>query len=417
MMENEKEVIKALKDAASEADKIDQETEEKILTDDQIEAAVKDAADFVDSLKSEVADTNSKIINFPTVDTDMEKKDMNVVVDPATGEEKILGPADIKNALNFSNIIDSINDDDNYLDGEEADIEVTEEDVDKYIKSDNANQSELGMYMKDSDNNIPLEDIKALLGIVNRRDRGEKFSMYKALPQSIKDLINKYIGDNKATMQYDAITLNTIRNSVAEALIEEFIADIKLDTIKHDFAEDMEKIYSESAKEISEASLDYIAERNKAYREGANNIEDPEKRAKLLAILDQIDGARDLTTLKEYAKKCKIKAFELEKSSRVYSEFEQKYKNSNNNIYAINLAIQVLARNMESYGCTDRDINGFFIAFCKQVMNYKPEVATEHAYMYYVLYYCALLDGDKSDTFKNNVMEVINNLRERNNWQ
>ena len=61
-----------------------------------------------------------------------------------------------------------------------------------------------------------------------------------------------------------------------------------------------------------------------------------------------------------------------------------------------------------------RDVDAFLIAFCKQVDRYSPTVATEHAYMYYVLYYSALLDGDRSTTFINNVKDVIVNLKERN---
>ena len=144
-------------------------------------------------------------------------------------------------------------------------------------------------------------------------------------------------------------------------------------------------------------------------------MEDPEKKARLLAILDQIDEARSLTTLKEFAKRCKIKPIELEKpESRVYRGFLNKYTNSTNNIYDIKVARTVLFRHLSNEGYTMRDVDAFLISFCKQVNGYSPTIATEHAYMYYVLYYSALLDGDRSTTFINNVKDVIVNLKERN---
>ena len=65
---------------------------------------------------------------------------------------------------------------------------------------------------------------------------------------------------------------------------------------------------------------------------------------------------------------------------------------------------------------TDKDIKSFFICFCKQCMNMSPEVVTDHAYMYYFLYYCVMLDGDKSDKFRNNLLEVIKNVNARNKF-
>ena len=100
-----------------------------------------------------------------------------------------------------------------------------------------------------------------------------------------------------------------------------------------------------------------------------------------------------------------------------------KYKYSNYNIYDINLAIPILARNItdEDHEYTDKDIYAFFIVFCKQCMNKSPEVVIDHAYMYYVLYNIVLLDMNKgeaknvSDEFKENVREVIANIKTRNN--
>ena len=66
----------------------------------------------------------------------------------------------------------------------------------------------------------------------------------------------------------------------------------------------------------------------------------------------------------------------------------------------------------------DKDIDAFFICFCKQTQNYTEKNVIEHAYMYYLIYNIVLYDinskveeGDSE--FVQNVKEVIDNLRLR----
>ena len=97
-------------------------------------------------------------------------------------------------------------------------------------------------------------------------------------------------------------------------------------------------------------------------------MEDEEKKAALIAILDSIDEAYNLTTLKEYAKKCKIKNYDLENPSRSFDRFNGKYKDSPYNIYAIEMASTILFRNInigleEDKMFTDKQVIAFFIAF------------------------------------------------------
>ena len=421
-MEEKKKALETLKEAAKTANEMDKSAEEEAtLSDSQFEAAVKDANEFVEGLKNEVSNLSEEELakaqpqKAYVGETDLDTKKMNVVIDPATGEEKIVGPADqIREAVasSFSDIVDDINNGNIDLDNVGENEPLTEEDIHNEI-NDNSNEfdtTDIAATLKK--NNISPQDITALLQIINDKQRGDKTSTYKSLPKPIKDLVDKYVVEGSAGMTMQQI--NTLKNSVANALLDDFETNIQLKKIKRDFAKDMEEIYTKSGKELSESSLEYIEERNKAYRENAKDIEDEDKREKLISILDQIDEARALTTLKEFAKKCKIKSIELEKPDKVLNTFMRKYENSNNNIYAINTARLTLARHLSGEDYTPNDINAFFIAFVKQTTNFKPSIATEHAYMYYVLYYCALLDGDKSDTFKNNVKEVIANLRERN---
>ena len=392
---------------------ITQNTEE-VVTNEMADAIVE-ANQFISDMQKEVELDTTEEVTAPLNDDQLETKKVNVLIDPATGENKIIGEA-AEEDTSFEDLVDQIN-------SEEYDFEespITEEDLKSNIEKDDALGSELSNMLKDKKDELDMETIRGLLEVLNMKNRDANVNVYKILPQAIKDEIDKYIQSSNVgqpIMIMDSSQRNMIRKSVANALIDEFADNIQLDKIKHDFARDMEKVYKSSIKDISESSLEYIAERNKAYREATEEIEDPEKKRKLLEILDVIDEARALTQLKEYAKKCKIKNVELSNVDKVFSDFNFKYANSSNNIYNIANARDVLARHIVSDEYSLRDVNAFLIAFYKQTRNYSPSVATEHAYMYYILYYCALLDGDKSETFKNNVRDVINNLKERNNWK
>ena len=343
----------------------------------------------------------------------LEERPMDVIIDPSTGEHKILG--DIRDNVDevdmaFDNMVEKINsDNDSFL----SDRPITDSDVLEYLSGDNTDDTLLGELSKGT--NISDEAIKKLLSVTNRKLKGEKFNVYRELPEEIQTIIDQYVKTDPGCIG-DISTLNLVRKNVADALLDEFIANIQIDRSKHDFVADMEQIYNSFNSEISDLASDYIEERNKAYREAADTIEDEDKKERLLSILDMIDNARDLTDLKKFAKNCKIKKFELEKPEKLFRTFLAKYKNSTNNIYDIHLAHDTLLRHLSQEGYTDDAVNAFLVAFCKQVKNYSVDNVLQHAYMYYVLYYCALIDSDKTkDKYLNSVKEVIDLLNKRNN--
>jgi hypothetical protein len=381
----------------------------------------KENDELIESLQKN--ETCRNVINYPEekeVSYIPENPDMSddlkpvvgtYVTDVESGLSNLVDTQEMDGNFDLDQIMkDSIDniDLDNLEDVEPEELE--EEDIKEFMSE--SGTSMLGEMMSETE--ISPDSIKELLQIVNRKIKGETFNIYAALPRDIKSLIDRYV----ATNDFGKNDINSIKKTVAAALIEEFTSNIQMNKAKNDFAKDMEAIYQASSKEISDAAMEYIEERNKAYREAAEKIEDPDKKAKLLAILDQIDEARSLDKLKEFAKTCKLKRIEIEKpEARAYNNFIAKYKDSNNNIYDIKLAQKVLMRIMgRDYGLSAVSVIAFLVAFCKQVNTYSSSVPTDHAYMYYVLYYCALLDSDKSDMFKNNVKEVIENLKTRNSF-
>ena len=371
---------------------------------------------FIEQLKEETKDVDLDLDTPNTTDIsndqDIEKVSMNVLIDPETGEQKIIGRADEEIKYNFEGVIKQINSGDPDILTSKP---FTEQEIISYLQStdDDTLVNELA-----GDINISAKALRDLLDIVNRKLNGEKFNVYKESPEEVKKLVDSYITESGGSIPvFNNKMLNTARNRIAESLIEEFIHNIKMDRAKTDFAKELENIYNNSAVMAAEGGIEYIEERNAAYREAANSIEDEGKRERLNAILDRIDEARNLTELKEFAKTCKIKRYDIERpDKRVYSGFLSKYRDSVNNIYDINIAETVLVRHLTPLGCDKIDVIMLLIAFCKQCQSYSVDNVLDHAYMYYFLYYCVMLDGDKSDKFKNNLLEVIKNVNERNKF-
>lgn len=335
--------------------------------------------------------------------TNLESKVVKLKTQPDTGEQTVIGEYNEEFDKSFDDMVNKINEGDDIF---AAGKPLSETDVINYMATEDSKLlSELI-----PGTNFSEDDIKQILQIVNRVIKREDINIYKEMPQSVRSSIDTYVSAIGAVG--NVAFVNAVKKDIAKSIVDDFINNIQLTKAKADFATELQQIYETSAKDLANSSLDIIDERNKAYREAADNIEDEEKRDKLKAILDQIDEARNLTLLKEYAKKTKIKSIEIEKpEKKAFAGFTAKYINSTNNIYDINLAKKMLARNLNS--TLDADL--FLILFCKQVKLYCVDNPLHHAYMYYVLYYCAMLDSDKSDTFKNNIREVINNIKVRNN--
>lgn len=336
---------------------------------------------------------------------EIETKMMNVTIDTNTGENKILGEeaqAESKEDI-FNKVVESINSD------ESEDDPLTQEDISKYTSEDMKYSSKLSSMASKSD--LSEESMVKLLELVNRRIKKEDFNIYKELPDEIKEMVDDYISNNPEFMATDRAIINRIKKTVSESLIDEFISNIKFDKTKNDFATEMAKLYSDANKDISEAALELVETRNAEYRKAAEKIEDEEKKKKLLSIIDTIDEARALTELKEYAKKAKIKHIQLEKPNKVYVDFLNKYKDSSLNIYNISLARNAISRYLDN----PEDADIFCVSFCNQVRLYDIKNVLHHAYMYYVLYFAATIDGDKSGKFIENVKEVVANAKSRNN--
>ena len=367
------------------------------ITSEQADAIAKELDDFVKGTKIEEIQnypSNNGVLERPAVEKPLEGeyKEMQVELDPNTGEQKVIGAA--KHTKSFEDIVEEINSGKTHV----SDMgNITTHDVSEYAKDTEF----IFKWLTDSgEHGIDEDKIKKLLDIANRKIAGEKFNIYKELPEEMQSGVDLYVSENG--MGLDATQLRTFRNGICDNLINDFILNIKQEKAKHDFAQELSVIYN-SDKELSPDEYRKIAE---------DTMDDSDKKQKMMEILDAIDEAKNLTKLKEFAKKTKIRSIDLEKPNRVFDRFLNKYRNSSNNIYDIHMGLTVLSRHLEGY--SNDMVRAFFILFCKQVQNYDIDVSTNHAYIYYVIYNAIMLDQSKDSIFLSNVKEVIYNAVERN---
>ena len=391
------------------------------ITDEQVESISKVLEDNVENSEE------LKIIrDFPSnnnveVNNDNEAGELkvaNTILDPNTGESKIISTED------FDETIDDTSFEQLVADVESGKIKV--ETDDSPITEEEAKENLDAFSTDENPFDISDEALQQLLVVANKRMNKEEFNVYKELPKEIQDMIMNTIGlPNVAGSPI--ITTNesrAVRNAMAEQLLDEFIMKISFERARVDLNKEIEGVFKDGVKDIAEYTVGYTKERNAAYREYAENLEDEEKKAKLLETLDVIDAAYSLNELKEFAKTCKIKKYDIEEPKNYFRDFLSKYQNSSYNIYDIKLTLPILERHIvdnEKYN--NADVIAFLVCFCKYIKNYKVENILEHSFMYYVIYNIVLIDSntsektkDVSDTFIENIKEVIDNLKERNQF-
>lgn len=338
-----------------------------------------------------------------------ESKKMMVAIDPNTGENKIIGPADDDKKESFEETCARL---------ESGNINInnspiTEEEIRSVIS-----ESGEGIISEMTENySISDDSVRELLFLVNKKKNNETFNVYKSYPEEIQNMIDTYMNNNG--MSGNTMQAKQTRNMIAEALLDEFISNIELSRIQSDFTKEVEDLFNKGSEELAETIVGYTIERNKTYREAAEKMEDEDKKAKLISILDAIDSAYSLDGLIEFAKKCRVKKFELDKPSKVYNSFLMKYENSSYNIYNLDLCRPILVRNLR---VDVKFVDLFLITFCKYCQNMKPDNVTEHAFMYYTIYNIVLIDMNRSENtkavseeFLENIKKVIDNAKERNN--
>ena len=331
---------------------------------------------------------------------------VSMKVDPRTGERAVIGCVSPGSPISMRDAIKKLNEkSDDIVVVVEDDFEINAEDIKKSIKD--------GTVIDGI--NISDETALELITVCDNYRKTKKVT-YKDLPEEVRKYIDEYMVRN-GIITYDAKS-NSIRNNIAETLIDQFVTEISMNKSMDDFNSEMESLFDNVGSELSKLYKDYAANREQYIKDLIGEVTDEEKKQTLTNVLDAINDGYTLDRLKEATKnkKVKIKKFDLEKPKKIYDDFLWKYMNNKYKMYDLTVVNQVLVRHMPNF--TTEDTILFLVAFCKFCRNYKPEVPEEHAFMYYSIYNIILLDVYKNNDydeyapkFIENITEIINNLK------
>lgn len=365
------------------------------LTDSQIEELVNTLKESVSEDVKNLREINNSTYPLNTINKpELMEGEVLMEIDAKTGENKIIGSASevlSDNGVTVDNIIDGTDED--LLDS----VTIKDETYDKL--------NEMG---------ISEEDAILLTKLITRRLNKEKFSIYKELPNSIKNMVRSMCGSNN---------INQLQ-ACSEIVLDQFISELKIEQEFIDFQETLKKemdipnlvdMYGEYLRESMEVKL----------IEKANQIQetDPEKAKILLEISaaysDSYTFARQLKAFANNDKECRRLDKEIKKYDRYCTEFNYKYKDTKFKINDIKLVEPTLRRVFED-SIYNSYIKEFIILFCRICRNLDANNVVEHSFMYYTIKNILSLDyldihSDMYSTIKNNIEMVLKAIEDKHN--
>ena len=366
------------------------ESEEVILTNEQVD-------EIVDVLEKE----RKSILEVPTEEESYEliEAEADVKVDPKTGTYTVLSEKD--NELANKKIADST--------------------ITEVVKDMNNDEQLEKDYLQDMVDNP--EEALQLFEVINRIRAGEKFSVYNALPQSIKNIV-----DN---MNSGSIAM---RNEIAKDLMKTFIEGIESEKELVDFNEAFQKEVQETVGDLSELYSSVLEDRcgkleevikelegkgkneeAKTYKELLNAFNDSHSLVRQLDALDNMSGIR----------KALRRATKPGYLDRAIQYFNYKYTLRKNKKLIIKdmsnvpmILLRVLNKSGQDRTFTMDDVYQYVMLLCEVCKNYSPDNPVEHQFMYYSVNNIIALDFvemEKSEFNKEliqNIVKVIDKIHE-----
>lgn len=370
--------------------------------------------------KGEIVDFNSEVVEERMKELSKEENNEETEDDFGDEDEPEIISSTVKEVPTMEEALSDLGE---AIFTEDEEIEFTADDIKSSLKNSMFTEGQ-------TDFTIPEEDILTILNIVEKVRNKENINIYAALPQSVKDMINKYMLEQG--VQGYSVQSNSIRNMLASTLIDEFISNISINKTVDSFNKEMEDLFVKTGEEFSKMYKEYDTERTKYLEAALEKIpEDDPKRETITKVLDAINDAYKLTRLKEAAPRLKIKHFDREKPERLFSAIEFRYNNTQYHIYPFKQVLSVLYKHLapEIKKTLPEDMDeekkesaalalacaesvDFMILFSKFCMNYKIEVPEQHAFIYYTLYNIMLLDVYKGEEYDEFAKGLINNIIE-----
>lgn len=289
---------------------------------------------------------------------------------------------------------------------------------------------------KDLSKNLGESDQDILVGILTRRMIGEKFNVYDAMTDTLKQQIDSLYMSVASKAPKGSITKNQIATECIDELIKDFRkstqSQVDLDTVLSGFDDELKKMTDDLSSELGGMMMSFDDERKAEIDAAIKRCEEEGNEAgitKLTEMRDTVDEAFHLTKFIEFCKNCKVKNIEAkEPEKRVFDYFNSKYVKHKYSINDIRSCPIILDRHLIDYNHQQNTL--ICIAFCKYCQDMSPDNMGEHTFMYYFirniiaidklnpkgLAYASMDERSKNfyDTFIDALKQAMANLLERN---
>lgn len=248
----------------------------------------------------------------------------------------------------------------------------------------------------------------ALLKIIEEYKAGNQSSLYSRLPKALQDMINGIL-ITETNGNVNPKQINTMRNTIAKMLVDDFINDAKISAAVDDFN-------SEMASAINEMNTEYDSLVGDAIDAYFNKIEeiratDPEQASRIESIKDAFDSASTFSKQLEFAKRTSNNKFNkfLNRYSDDVFYFNKKVNNNSFGIKVNNIEeiVPVIKIALPQY--TEEDIKKFVICICRTVGNIDElsEMAYQYRMISSIYKYKFVNIDEKGEVIFENISKVI----------
>lgn len=365
------------------------------LTDNQIE----ELKEILSENQSEKTKILREVISDETAtEESLEAVEVNMVIDPDTGEEYI----------------------DDLYDDLLSTHEITLEDIEAADISDFENLAITEDMLRSSDimkeANFSDQEVIDLLNLIEEYELDPKADIYNRMPSFMKKSVDElfYGGEGQIT-----------KKEICKIIMDNFIKEIKMDqafldintAIKNELKlPSLTELYSEYVKENFEEKLIEIAnEVKESDPEKAETLENISRIYKTTYTFEELIEGLNNRKVRQYIR-------ETKKYNKMCNDFNRKYEKSLFKITSVKLCLPVLKRCLPDI--EEDYLKKFIMLFCKVSENKNPSDINDHVFMYYTIQNIRLLHHDENDetkrsemynTVTENIIKVIDLIKEKEN--
>lgn len=256
------------------------------------------------------------------------------------------------------------------------------------------------------DFNLTESDMLNLISLCKKVKNGEKVSVYKNMPESIKQMVRRMAETT------DIVVINTVAKQFLNFMMTQINIDHEVVNLQNALKKELNMpglvdLYSDHLQEVMEVKL----------KEQADIIrkEDPNKADKIMETIEYFKDSYTLRRQKELLLNDKSIHNKLRKGLKRFDKLclEMNYKHEKNTITMkdIYTVPPILDRKLDMEKYTYDHIRKFIILFYEVTKNMRPENVQEHTFMYYSVAHINFLDHIDITKSKFN-QELLSNIEQ-----